>query len=301
MITINANSLKLLAIFAKVVETGSFAAAAQQLGSSRSRISEQVSLLEHQLNVRLLQRSTRQLRLTQEGQTVFDKAQQLELILNDINHSLAEPEPSGKVRITMTHDVAHRFLLPLLPELSQRFRQVTLDLVIDDNPLDLIEQQLDLGIRVGFPKDAALVARPLHQDSFALFASPAFLGRYGEPFDIKSLESLPWVCLRQQSATGLQSYYQGAQQVTVQPQHFHLCDSPLLLQHMAIAGLGVASLFPSTVAKEIRSGQLRRIMPSLASEPLVFSLVYPSRKHVAKRTRAVIDFLLNHAIFNQNG
>ncbi|RZM71232.1 LysR family transcriptional regulator [Pseudoalteromonas rubra] len=297
MITINHNSLKLLAIFATVIDSGSFAAAARRLHSSRSRVSEQVSQLELQLNVRLLQRSTRQLKLTQEGERVLQHARQLKGILQHVEAELTDTEPSGRVTLTMNHDIAHKFVVPKLDKLAQRYPQISLDLIVDDDPLDLIEQQIDLAIRIGFIRDESLVARILHQERFALFASPALLEKHDTPRTLEELEAMPWLMLKQTAERGAQMLYHHEEPVVLQPQQHHSCNSPYLLQHMVVSGLGVATLLPSTVQTEINEGKLVRIFESLHSEPLVFSLVYPSRRQVPQRTRAVIDFLLSDSLF----
>ncbi|TMP30786.1 LysR family transcriptional regulator [Pseudoalteromonas rubra] len=297
MITINHNSLKLLAIFATVIDSGSFAAAARRLHSSRSRISEQVSQLESQLNVRLLQRSTRQLKLTQEGEKVLQHARQLTGILQHIEAQLTDPEPSGRVTLTMNHDIAHKFILPKLDKLAQRYPQISLDLIVDDDPLDLIEQQIDLAIRIGFVRDESLVARLLHQERFVLFASPTLLAQHGIPNTLSELEAMPWLELKQTAEQGTQLLYRNDEPVIIHPQRYHSCNSPYLLQQMVASGLGVATLLPSTVQQEVEQGTLIRIFEQLQSEPLVFSLVYPSRRQVPQRTRAVIDFLLSESLF----
>ncbi|KAF7781242.1 hypothetical protein PRUB_b0397 [Pseudoalteromonas rubra] len=297
MITINHNSLKLLAIFATVIDSGSFAAAARRLHSSRSRVSEQVSQLESQLNVRLLQRSTRQLKLTQEGEKVLQHARQLGGILQHIEAELTDTEPSGRVTLTMNHDIAHKFILPKLDKLTQRYPQISLDLIIDDDPLDLIEQQIDLAIRIGFIRDESLVARILHQERFALFASPTLLALYGMPETLAELEAMPWLMLKQTAEQGAQMLFDNGEPVVIQPQRHHSCNSPYLLQQMVVSGLGVATLLPSTVQQEISDGKLVTLCEFLHSEQLVFSLVYPSRRQVPQRTRAVIDFLLSESLF----
>ncbi|MCG7561032.1 LysR family transcriptional regulator [Pseudoalteromonas sp. McH1-42] len=298
MITINHGSLKLLAIFATVIDSGSFAAAARRLHSSRSRVSEQVSQLESQLNVRLLQRSTRQLKLTQEGEKILQHARQLDGILQNIEADLTDTEPSGRVTLTMNHDIAHKFILPKLDKLAQRYPKISLDLIVDDNPLDLIEQQIDLAIRIGFIRDESLVARILHQERFALFASPTLLAQYGMPNTVAELEAMPWLMLKQTAEQGAQMLFDNEEPVVIQPLQHHSCNSPYLLQQMVVSGLGVAILLPSTVQQEISDGKLVTLCESLHSEPLVFSLVYPSRRQVPQRTRAVIDFLLSESLFH---
>lgn len=291
--------LKLLVIFAHVVEQGSFAGAARKLQSSRSRISEQVSLLETSLGVRLLQRSTRKLQLTREGQAIYREAQELQSVLQKVEGIISPEKPSGRVSITLNHDIAHRFILPLLPDFKRQFPDIQLDLRLDDKPQDLIDESLDLAIRIGFPKDSDLVARVLHEEAFGLFASPEFINLYGLPDSIEELHLLPWILLSQICSDGVVRIKQGETHLQINPDHHDLVDSPYLLQHMALAGLGLALLLPTTVQKEVQRGDLVRVLPEVKTDALVFSLVYPSRKHIPARTRAVIDYLMQADMFKQ--
>ena len=297
MSTIDFSHLRLLAIFASVVECGSFAAAARKLNSSRSRISEQVAQLEQDLGVRLLQRSTRQLTITSEGQQVYEQARQLPDILNGIEAITTPQLPSGRVAITMNHDIAHKYILPVLDDFRQRYPHIELDLILDDSRLDLIGEQIDLAIRIGLPKDDSVIARVMHEEQFALFASPAYLNQYGSPKTLAELDQHRWVSfdLNHQHVIGLRQH---GKHINIQPDYCYRCNSPLMMQQMVVAGLGIGALLPTTVREEIASGQLLQLMPSIGSETLVFSLVYPSRRQLPQRTRAVIDYLLQANIFS---
>ncbi len=298
MSTIEFAQLRLLAIFATVVESGSFAEAARKLRSSRSRISEQVALLESKLGVRLLQRSTRQLRVTVEGQQVYEQASQLSGILQNVEAILTPPEPSGRVTLTLTHDTAHKFVLPLLPDFQQRYPQIDLDLVLNDSKMDLISDRIDLGIRIGIPEDSSLIARVMHEERFALFASPTYLEQSGIPNTIEKLEKCRWVSLTLSSPDDVQRMQQNEKAIEIRPQQFYRCNSPLLMQNMVKEGLGIGALLPTTVKREVEQGELKQIMPSIRSEWITFALVYPSRKQLPLRTRAVIDYLLGKKVFN---
>ncbi len=299
MSTINHSHLRLLAIFATVIESGSFAAAARKLNTSRSRISEQVSSLESDLGTRLLQRSTRQLTITSEGEQVYAQVAQLADILREVEAITTPQVPSGRVAITMGHDIAHKYVLSVIEGFKQAYPHIQLDLILDDTRRDLIADQIDLGIRIGFPKDDSLVARILHEERFALFASPAYLAKNGIPDTIHALSQRCWVTLLQTSHSGIQRLRQHNQAVEITPADTYRCNSPLLAQQMVIQGLGIGMLLPNTVREEVSKGELIQLMPTLRSDPLVFALVYPSRRHVPLRTRVVIDYLLKADMFGQ--
>ncbi len=290
-------NLKLLAVFATVVENGSFAAAARALNSSRSRISETVAQLEAALGVRLLQRSTRKLSLTQEGERVFAEACKLSQILHDTEAAISPPMPSGRVTLTLGHDIAHSVLLPVLADFYQAYPQIQLDLLIDDHKRDLIAEQIDLALRIGIPKDDSLIARVLHKEQVIVFASPSYLAKVGEPQNLSQLAACNWISLKQASADNVQRFLQQGQLVEITPNTVIRCNSPLMVKKMVQAGLGVGALLPTTIRDELKKGELVQIMPSLTSDPIIFALLYPSRRQLPLRTRVVIDYLLAAKLF----
>ncbi len=298
MSTINFSHLRLFAVFSTVVESNSFAAAARRLHSSRSRISEQVSQLEEVLGVRLLQRSTRQLIVTHEGHLVYEKACKLPQILSEIEAIVTPVEPSGRVAVTMNHDIAHKYVLPVLEGFQQQYPLVQLDLILSDDRLDLIAEQIDLGIRIGMPKDDSLIARVLHEERFNIFASPKYLAKIGEVKTVKDLEKCQWIVLSQLSHDNVQRFRQNNKAIEVRPKDHYRCNSPLMMQQMIVAGLGVGALLPSVVSEERMNKTLIKVVPSIKSEPCIFSLVYPSRRQVPKRTRVLIDYLLEVKLFS---
>lgn len=297
MSTIDFSHLKLFAIFVSVVESRSFAAAARKLLSSRSRISEQVAKLEVDLGVRLLQRSTRQLRLTPEGQQVYEQVRHLPEIIKGVEATLTSAEPSGRVSITMTHDTAHKYLLASLPDFQEKYPKLQLDLILRDDKVDLINAQIDLAIRIGIPKDESLIARQLHEERLGIFASIRFLEKFGRPKKVSDLEQYPWILLDQIHHRDIQLLQHRGQTLTIKPKRFYRCNSPLMVQNAVSRGLGLGVLLPTMIRKEIEDGFLQPILPTVRSEPMIFSLVYPSRKQVPLRVRTVIDYLLSEDIF----
>jgi DNA-binding transcriptional LysR family regulator len=297
MSTIEFSQLKGLAIFATVVDSNSFAEAARRLNTSRSRVSEQVANLEAVLNVRLLQRTTRQLSLTEEGKAIYEHAKKCHAILHDVDECLNQSLPKGRVSITVTNDIAHKFLLPLLPEFKQRYPDIELHIISSDEKLDLIAENIDIGLRIGLPKDDSLVGRVLYQERFALYASPDYLLEYGHPKNIESLQQHRWILLSQLNNRTMQYLMLDDSPVEIVPKQYELCNSPYLVQEMVKAGLGVSTLLPSTVKQEVASGELVRICPRISSENLLFTLVYPSRKQVPSRTRVLVDYLIERCRF----
>ena len=297
MSTINPSHLRLLAVFAMVVDSGSFAAAARKLNSSRSRVSEQVSSLESILGMRLLQRSTRQLTVTAEGQAVFEQARKFEDILQQVEVIANPSEPSGRVSLTLNHDIAHRFLLPVLATFQQRFPKIELDLILDDNKTDLISEQVDLAIRIGLPNDENLVGRIMHEDSLGIFASPKYLAGLKTITNLDELKDKRWILLTQSHHRSV-ILREGKKNIELSPRHFYKCNSPFMVQQMAMQGLGLAEMLPSLIQQEIACGKLVSVCPHFKGLNVQFSLVYPSRRQLPLRTRVLVDFLLEARIFS---
>nr|WP_321483588.1 LysR family transcriptional regulator [uncultured Cohaesibacter sp.] len=298
MSTIGYQHLRPLAIFVRVVDEGSFAAAARSLKSSRSRISEQITQLEDDLGVRLLHRSTRKLSLTEEGRRVYDKVRALPRLLEETIEIATQEKPSGRVSITATHDVGVSQLLPALESFRALYPDVELDINLSDERLDLVAEGIDMGIRIGLPRDDSLIGRVLYEDRFGLYASRDYLATHGMPRDVEALGRHRWICLNNVSPGGVHRLFRGKELITLTSAHYELCNSPHMVIAMAMAGMGLAQLFPSTVRKEVAAGQLVPILPELTGETMIFSLVYPSRKHLPLRTRALIDHLLAARLFD---
>ncbi|WP_316863485.1 LysR family transcriptional regulator [uncultured Cohaesibacter sp.] len=298
MSTIGFQHFRPLAVFVCVVNEGSFAGAARYLGTSRSRVSEQVTQLEADLGIRLLQRSTRKLSLTEEGRQVYDRVRTLPRLLEEAVEIATQEKPAGRVSITATQDVGVTHLPPALLSFRKRYPEVQLDIILSDERLDLIAEGIDLGIRIGLPRDDSLIARVLYEDSFRLFASPDYVERHGMPSDEKDLLVHQWVCLSKISPGGISRLYSEGEMVSIHARHYELCNSPQMVISMALAGMGLAQLFPSTVRAEVAAGRLVPVLPHLQGENMIFSLVYPSRKHMPLRIRALIDHLLAYRLFD---
>ncbi|MHA2850064.1 LysR substrate-binding domain-containing protein [Vibrio harveyi] len=293
MSTIDHSKLKHLAIFATVIENGSFAQAARILNTSRSRVSEQVAQLEEALGVRLVQRSTRRLSLTKEGSEVYEIASALPSLVECINDIASSKEPSGVVTLSLSNDIAQSFLLPLLERFKQKFPKIQLNLVVDDNTSNLIDGEVDLAIRTSFQENSSMVARTLRKERTGIYASSDYISKYGKPESVTDLENHHWLTLSQASSDGSQFFYlDNNTRVVVRPSNFYICNSPYTIQKMLLSNLGLGVILPSSMKEEVQAGRLIQVMPELLGQELTISLLYPSRHQVPKRTRCVIDFLL---------
>ena len=284
--------LKRLAIFATVVEQGSFAKAAELLQMSRSSVSEQVALLEEALKVRLLQRTTRQLTLTTDGQAVYPQAAQLNQALRQVNELVTQEQPQGRIRITTTADLALDWLNPKLQAFRALYPQIYVDLVLTDHELDVIAGQLDLALRIGYLKDDSLVVRPLFNTHVQIIASAAYLAQAPEPITLESLPRQYWVLLKQLNPNQSVTLQHNGEMLHFVPEHYHSCDSPLVMQQLIKLGFGIGLHLPVSIQRELANQELSLILPQWQGDELTFCLAYPSRRQLPLRVRYLIDFLL---------
>lgn len=184
-----------LAIFVSVVESGSFSRAAEQLGQANSAVSRAVKKLEMKLGVSLLNRTTRQLSLTEEGERYFRRVQSILQEMASAESEIMETRntPRGLLRIDAATPVVLHFLMPLIKPFRERYPEVTLSLVSSETIINLIERKVDVAIRAGTLTDSSLRARPLFNSYRKIIASPDYISRYGKPETIDDLKQ--HVCL----------------------------------------------------------------------------------------------------------
>lgn len=290
--TIEANDLWL---FAKVADAGSFSKAGELLGLPKSTLSRRISHLEKQLGERLLQRTTRQLQLTEFGTRLLQHGRQIGEEI-DAARAWAEhrqTQPSGTLRISLPNDFATLFLVPVLAEFSAVYPAIALEIDLSARRVDLVGENFDLAIRMGdLPDDASLTAKRLNRQSWGLYAAPAYLERHGPPEHPEDLGryhalSLPGRYREQpqwQLACG-ERRWQGLPPARI------LANSPELLVKLACRGRGIVAAPDSYAAAYLQSGELQRVLPEWCLPQTTAWLVFPGRRLMPGKTRAFIDFI----------
>ncbi|WP_308561111.1 DNA-binding transcriptional regulator YafC [uncultured Klebsiella sp.] len=286
-----------IAIFVAVVENGSFSRAAAQLGQANSAISRAVKKLEAKLGVSLLNRTTRQLRLTEEGERYFRRMQVVLQEMTAAENELLESRttPGGLLRVDAATPVILHFLMPLIKPFRERYPQISLTLVSSETFINLIERKVDVAIRAGTLTDSSLRARLLFNSYRKIIASPDYLARYGTPQSVAELKNHQ--CLGFSEPVSLNTW------------PISCCDGQLLeikseissnsgetIKQLCLAGNGIACLSDYMVDKEIAGGEFVELLADkrLPIE-MPFNAVYYSDKAVSTRIRAFIDFLSEHA------
>jgi DNA-binding transcriptional LysR family regulator len=292
--TIDLNALKTLV---DVVAMGSFAAAARERNIPANTLSRQVQRLESDLGVRLMHRSTRQLSLTSSGRELVDSAKealsQLELTLQEVGSQ--GNEPRGHLRIAVPNDFFSFGNAQRVMDFMEQNPAISLEFVLSDEQANLIENSIDLAIRVGEIRDETLVARRLAESRLVVVASPACVERHGHAQTPEALADYP--CLASRGRNGRATWYLTAQRRTleVEVQARFTANGMGALIAAAKAGLGAALVPHTLVSSSLSDGTLVRIMERYHGQsPGVFA-VYPSRLHQPAALKAFVRFLVEEA------
>ncbi|WP_439409143.1 LysR family transcriptional regulator [Bradyrhizobium sp. DASA03076] len=282
-----------LAVLVRVTETGSFSAAARERDVSKAAVARQISALEEHFGVRLLHRTTRKLSLTDDGQMLLDLARPVLEGIETIEAALGRQSasPVGLVRLGIMVAASH-FLAPRLPALLASNPGLKVELVVNDRFGDMIEDRLDLAMRVGDIVDASLVGRRIGIAARVVVAAPGYIAAHGEPRNPAELAS--HACIIHDIGPGSDIWaFAGpdtAREVRVSGGM--LANDGAAVHLAARVGYGIAFLPLVQVVDDLRRGDLVRLLSDYPSPGLPFSLVYPSRRHLAPRTRLVMDFVI---------
>lgn len=289
---------QLLAIraFARVVEAGTFTKAADSLGMPNATLTKLIQGLESHLRVKLLQRTTRRVSVTDEGALYYEKTQRLlcELHDADTSFSASQGRPRGRLRIDAGGSVASLILIPALPDFFARYPEIQVDLGISDRHADIVGDNVDCAIRGGELTDLAMVGRQIGTAAWVTCATPAYLARHGVPADPDALAANHVVASYMAAASkrvvpmrfacgGKVVEVNGARTLGVNESNAHLAAG--------LAGLGIIQTFAYAVRDHIRSGALVPILESWQPAPHPFHVVYPPNRHLSKRVRVFIDWI----------
>ncbi|HEH9429752.1 TPA: LysR family transcriptional regulator [Aeromonas sobria] len=284
--------LELMGLFATVVEQGSFTRAAELLGMPKSSVSQKISRLESQLGVRLLQRTTRKLSLTPQGELYVEHCQGLLVLARSANLAMARlrSAPAGRVRITAPEATGTLLLGKILAEFRALYPEVVLELTLSDEQEDLVGEGYDLALRAAPLKDSSLICRRIGQVARHLVAAPAYLAAHGMPQLLSELGR--YACLVH-SAMPVWPLQEGGWR----PQGACVSNSLLALREMALHDGGIALLPHHVCAGDLAAGRLQKVLPDQPIPANPFYLIYPSREHLAPALRTLMDFVAERLPF----
>jgi DNA-binding transcriptional LysR family regulator len=284
-----------LALFARVVDEGSFSRAGEALKLPKSTVSRRLAALEAELGERLLLRTTRKLTVTDFGHTVLEHARQVAAEV-DAATSLAhhrQAEPSGRLRVSMPNDFATVVLGKLLGDFIARYPAISLELDLSPRRVDLIGENFDLAMRMGdLPDDASLAARRVANLSFGLYASPGYLKRRGvprTPAELMDHDAL-LIMSRQREPIGWR-LTRGDEHWEGTPPARSIANSPEMLARLAVQGAGIAGVIDHTAEGFVSSGELMPVLVDWYLPPSPAWAVFPGRRLMPARTRVFLEAL----------
>ncbi|WP_104202864.1 LysR family transcriptional regulator [Billgrantia saliphila] len=279
-------------VFVRVIEAGSFSAAARELGLTPSAVSKLIARMEVRLGIRLLTRTARTLAPTPEGEAYYQRSVRILADIDEADRAATEGvAPSGRLRVYASIPFGNNLLAPLLPRFLAQYPRIKLDLSFSDETANLVEERADIAIRMGPLPDSDLKARRLGTTRLYMVASPDYLAQYGTPDRPADL--------------ALHNCLNFNFQRTIGPWRFveDRIDAPITgnaeanngetLRQLVLAGLGMGRLAAFHVADDITSGRLLRVLAEHdLSHTEDIHVVYVDRRHMAGRIRAFIDFLI---------
>lgn len=285
-----------LVLFAQINRQQSLSAAAQKLGISPSSASKQLAALEKNIGSRLFNRTTRKIVLTEVGQKVLQEAHAVEQAIQRIEHISEDSRSvvSGELTISCPNAQGRIFIAPLIAEFLQRYPMVTVNLQLEDRFVDMIAENIDLSIRVGYLPDSSLIARKLGDASWVLCASPDYLAKappLNKPADLLNHRCLIYRNSKITMDTWTFQSEQGEESVTVSGS-FTIND-PSLLITAAIEGTGVLLIDKNLLGETINQGSLVPLLENYqAVGGLPTYVVYPEKEFIPAKTKAMVNFLL---------
>lgn len=287
-------------MFCKAAELQGFTAAAQTLGVTAAAVSRSVGRLEERLGAKLFTRTTRLMRLTEEGRAYFEQCRQALAQIENAERAIngSQVEPSGVLRISMPTTYGHYRVLPVLPEFLAMYPKIKVDIDLSNRNIDFVEDGYDLAIRGGTPSDSRLVARKLEDASFGIFAAPRYLAHRGTPQMLEQLQDhdciafvmpstgrgLPWV------------FRQDGQDIDLPVQSRVSVQGDLLgCLSYAVGGGGLLQAYHFVAQRHVEGGSLVEVLQAFGGRSRPFSILYPHNRHLSAKVRAFVAFLLDRS------
>lgn len=275
--------------FIKIADAGSFSAAALRLPHSQSTLSKHIASLEQHLQTRLFNRTTRSLSLTDDGAIFYEHAVAALAAIDEAEASIGgQGELGGVIRMTAPLTLAESRIVPMIQRFLERHPGVQVDFKLSDHALNLVSDNLDLAIRVGRLGDSQFVARKIGVARRILVAAPDYLDRAGRPASPSDLAHHN--CLSYALASYRQQWdFESGESIGVQGNFS--ADSPNALRAAAKSGIGIAVNAIWLFEDDLRNGSLETVLPAFSPVTMPINIVLPAARHVAARTRAMVEFL----------
>jgi DNA-binding transcriptional LysR family regulator len=280
--------------FVQVFDAGGFSSAARQHGRSKALLSKYVTDLEDYLGVRLMNRTTRKLSLTEAGEAYYREASQLLQQLDDLDATISDQtaEPRGLVRVSAPRNLGETTLAPAIFAFIARNPLMSVDLRLEDRYVDLVEESVDVALRISTLADSSLIARKISDMRHVICAAPSLVNRVGTPTSGEALRNMPCVLDTNMPSHSSWRFIENGSPVSVHVSGPARVNSPVAAMQAALAGLGFAVLPTYLADPLIAEGRLVRVLEDRMPEGPSLQAVYPHRRHLAGKVRALIDHLV---------
>lgn len=289
------DTLNCMRVFAKVVELGSFAAAAERLGVARSVVSKQVVALEERLGVRLINRTTRTLHLTEAGAAYLERCNAILAEVESLESSLGAlaESPRGLLRVSAPVSFAISHLGPVLAGYRRQFPEVGVELAVNDRQVDIVEEGYDLALRIARKLESSLVGRRLATARMVLCAAPDYLARRGTPQRLEDLAGHDCIGYTYWgSGDDWQLDDAAGRAVTVRVKPTLRVNNGDVIRAAALEGEGVIFQPSFLVGDDLRAGRLVELLPGYQPLEIGIYAVYPHRKYLSAKVRTFVDYLV---------
>lgn len=283
-----------MAAFVRVVDAKGFSAAAPSLGLTPSAVSKLVTRLETRLGVRLLQRTTRAIHLTAEGQVFYAAARRIVGEIEQLESEISDQRgtPHGPLRVTTSLAFSTHRLAPIIGEFLESYPAVQLELIPTDRVVDLVEEGIDVAIRVGRMPDTSFMARKIGDDIRLICAAPSYIARRGMPRRPEELTRHECIN-RERLYLNRWAFRVDGQIREIEVGGRITVNEGEAQMRLALQGLGIVRLTRLTVADSIRRGELVPLLEEFsAEEPVPIHAVYPHRRHLAPKVTAFVNFVI---------
>lgn len=288
-------------VMAAVADTKSFGGAAEVLNMSQPGVSRAIARLEARLSIRLFERTTRSVRLTDEGRDFYEQVMPLIGALTEVTSDAAEGAQTvrGRLRVNVDPLFAQRVLGPRLGAFLDAYPELEVELRSREDLGDLVADGFDLALRFGHPQTSSVIARKLFDTQVIAAASPAYLERFGRPAHPREIETSPHRCIDfREPATGRPfawEFHRRRTILAIKPKAMLTVNDPATLHSTCLAGLGIAQLLQLGIEDHIAAGRLVPLFPDWSEERFPLYAYYPSRRHVPAKTRALLDYVADIA------
>ncbi|ASU39785.1 LysR family transcriptional regulator [Herbaspirillum sp. meg3] len=285
--------LQAMEVFVRVAELGSFSKTAEQMGLPAATVTNAIQSVEKRVGVRLLQRTTRKVTLTDDGAAYLERCQRLLAEFQDVENLFDREQPQGIVRVDLPERLAHKVVIPQLPAFFARYPDIRLKLNASDRFVDLVGEGVDCVVRVGILSDSTLIARNIGSMEQITYASKTYLDRHGRPHTLAELDKHTMINYFS-SRTGRDlpwEYMQNGELKTLKLQGQVSVASSEAYMACCLAGLGIVQAPRFGVEDLLEQGVLEEVLPAFKPPPMPVSIVYSHNRHLSPRVRAFVDWL----------